>query len=109
MDVAMRLSLLVIGWIVGSTAACTTEKGVEVAPPPAEGGGSSPIDPGGAGIGVDRPAPDGSVRSTSYSGFGARRRLIVRDQAAWDTVWARFSGSVQPVPQAPTVDFATQM
>jgi len=108
----MRTSVIVCG-LLGALASCTTEKVVVLEPPPAADGSAnspnSPNDPNGAGIGVDRPAPSASERSTSYSGFGARRRLVVRDQATWDSVWTRFSGSVQPVPEPPAVDFATQM
>jgi hypothetical protein len=48
-------------------------------------------------------------RYSQYSGFGARRRLVVRDAATWDSVWTRFVGSVRPVPATPAVDFTTQM
>ena len=105
----MRSSLIVSGLLV-ALASCATETVVVLEPPPAsDGSASAPTDPGGNGVGVNQPAPDASVRSTSYSGFGARRRLVVRDQATWDSVWTRFSGSVMPVPPAPSVDFATQM
>jgi hypothetical protein len=49
------------------------------------------------------------VGSSFYSGFAARRRLVIRDAATWDTVWTRLVGSVMPVPPTPAVDFTTKM
>ena len=58
-------------------------------------------------VGSEHPAAD--VRYSQYSGFAARRRLVVRDAATWDAVWSQFVGSVTPRPDAPTLDFSTQM
>jgi hypothetical protein len=73
------------------------------APPPS--GSEALGDPG------VRPAFDSSlVRYGSYySGFDARTRLIVRDQATWESTWTQLTGAVQPKPPAPAVNFETQM
>lgn len=44
-------------------------------------------------------------RGFNASGPGARR-VVARDAAAWQAVWADMMGNVVPVPEAPKVDFA---
>lgn len=43
--------------------------------------------------------------TTQVSAIQERERGIITTQADWEAYWARFAGSVQPMPPAPTVDF----
>ena len=47
--------------------------------------------------------------STPISAIVDRRRLVIRDAAAWEAFWADFAAQVQPRPAPPDVDFSTQM
>ena len=44
-----------------------------------------------------------------YSGFSDSTRLVVRTQSQWNEVWARIAGNATPAPEAPEIDFATEM
>src|SRR3954469_11187774 len=84
-------------------AGCTSNGDVATSPslPP---GSLGVIDPGA------RPAFDSAlVRYMSYSGFMARTRLVVRDQATWESVWMQLTGGIQPKPPTPAVNFEKDM
>jgi hypothetical protein len=49
------------------------------------------------------------VHTTSLSGIADRRRIAIRTQEEWEAFWSEFTGTVQPQPPAPVVDFGTQM
>ena len=46
---------------------------------------------------------------TSSSGFDQPARLVVRDEATWQAVWAQVFARQRPVPSIPTVDFSREM
>lgn len=49
------------------------------------------------------------VLAARYSGIGDRRRVVIRDAAAWSAAWAELHAPSQPVEPAPNIDFATYM
>ena len=44
-----------------------------------------------------------------YSGIQDRRRLVIRDAAAWEQFWAQAMATVSRVPPTPAVDFTTSI
>ena len=44
-----------------------------------------------------------------YSGFTDSARVAVRTQSQWNELWARIAGNATPPPDAPEIDFATEM
>lgn len=44
-----------------------------------------------------------------YSGIGQPERLVIRDNATWQSVWTSIWSGTTPVPAAPNVDFAKEM
>lgn len=44
-----------------------------------------------------------------YSGFSDSARIAVRTQSQWNEIWARIAGNATPAPEAPEIDFATEM
>ena len=44
-----------------------------------------------------------------YSGFSDSTRVAVRTMSQWREVWARIAGNATPAPDAPEIDFATEM
>lgn len=46
---------------------------------------------------------------TYYSGIKTFERLVVRDAAAWQTVWTQIHTGRTPVTPPPTVDFSREM
>jgi hypothetical protein len=44
-----------------------------------------------------------------YSGIVQRERLVVRDDATWQTVWTSIWRGTTPTPALPNVDFANEM
>ncbi|MCE5279776.1 MAG: protease complex subunit PrcB family protein [Planctomycetaceae bacterium] len=48
-----------------------------------------------------------------WRGFNASqeapRRVVVKDQKAWEEVWSAMVGYLEPKPEAPKVDFDSQM
>ena len=44
-----------------------------------------------------------------YSGFSDSTRVAVRTMSQWREVWARIAGNASPAPDAPEIDFATEM
>ena len=46
---------------------------------------------------------------TYYSGIKTFERLVVRDAAAWQTVWTQIHAGSTPVTPPPTVDFSREM
>ena len=83
-------------------AACESSVAVEVL---LENGETIPAVPDGATA-----VAFGEVEeaSTSVSAIMDRERLVITDATAWEAYWARFSGSVAPMPPVPAVDFATE-
>jgi len=47
--------------------------------------------------------------SSPISAIVDRRRLIIRDAAAWEEFWGEFTARVEPRPDPPTIDFAAHM
>lgn len=83
-------------------------------------GCSSTADDSGAGLGPEYASeiPAGATQlafdpleevSTPISAIVDRRRLVIRDEAAWEAFWDDFAAQVQPQPEAPAVDFSTHM
>ena len=46
---------------------------------------------------------------TPMSSIVDRRRLVIREEAAWTSFWDEFVGAIVPKPDAPAVDFSTHM
>ena len=46
---------------------------------------------------------------TPISGIADRRRLVIRDEAAWTTFWSDFTAAIVSQPGPPSVDFSTHM
>jgi hypothetical protein len=75
------------------------------------GGCSSPqgsTSPPGTSIPITR------FRAEPYSfafnsGVEQPERLVVRDSAAWNTLWIRIHARQSPIPPLPTVDFTREM
>ena len=44
-----------------------------------------------------------------FSGFSDSARVAVRTQSQWNEIWARIAGNATPAPEAPEIDFATEM
>jgi hypothetical protein len=60
------------------------------------------------------PIPVVRLRSEPYSftyksGFVNPARLVVRDAAHWQTVWAQIQQGGSPVPSLPDIDFSREM
>src|SRR5688500_1320781 len=51
--------------------------------------------------------PD-DVAQYLYSGVEDRRRLFIKDAAAWAALWAEVTANVQPPPPVPASDFDTE-
>lgn len=47
--------------------------------------------------------------SSPMSAIVERRRLVMRDAAAWAAFWDEFSARIEPQPDPPAVDFTTHM
>ncbi|RSZ57197.1 hypothetical protein EJB06_21000 [Massilia atriviolacea] len=50
-----------------------------------------------------------TIASDRFSGVATARNVVVRDQAAFDALWAEHSAIRIPAPAAPKVDFKTEM
>ncbi|MBQ5948439.1 hypothetical protein [Massilia sp. ST3] len=50
-----------------------------------------------------------SVAKEAFSGVGAAREVVIKDQAAWSALWAEHTRNRTPAPPLPEVDFASQM
>ncbi|HEX8609804.1 MAG TPA: hypothetical protein VF800_00755 [Telluria sp.] len=50
-----------------------------------------------------------TIASDRFSGVATARNVVVRDQAAFDALWAEHSATRIPPPAAPKVDFSTEM
>ena len=46
---------------------------------------------------------------TCCSGIGQSERLVVRDNATWQTVWTSIWRGMMPTPALPNVDFTKEM
>ncbi|HEX2780360.1 MAG TPA: protease complex subunit PrcB family protein [Gemmatimonadaceae bacterium] len=44
-----------------------------------------------------------------YSGYSDSARVVVRNESQWREVWARIAGNATPAPEAPEIDFNTEM
>ena len=44
-----------------------------------------------------------------HSGFQNPARLVIRDAAQWEAVWAQTFNGVTPVPPRPAIDFSHEM
>lgn len=51
--------------------------------------------------------PD-DVAQYLYSGVNDRRRLFIKDAAAWTALWAEVTANLQPPPPVPAIDFDTE-
>jgi hypothetical protein len=94
-------SAFVIAGCTGSTNTPTVEEVAAGDLPPSDA------------VTIQAPPPRTGVFDTAFtrfrfnSGLGTRERLVVRDAAAWQALWARIArGSSPPVP---AVDFSTEM
>lgn len=72
----------------------------------------------GASPGVGRPPGDAvavaRLRSEPFSfayssGLEDSARMVVRDSAAWNSVWKRIHGTAGEVPGLPPIDFASEI
>lgn len=50
-----------------------------------------------------------NVASSAFSGIKAPRQVVIRDQAAWQALWAEHGAYAMPAPDLPKVDFARRM
>jgi hypothetical protein len=46
---------------------------------------------------------------TFYSGLDSPQRLVVRDDASWQTLWNEIHSRGTPVPPVPAIDFSREM
>jgi hypothetical protein len=67
-------------------------------------------------VGVPADAGDLAVRRETgpaafavNSGFSDSARVVVRTHSQWQEVWARIAGNASPAPEAPEIDFSTEM
>lgn len=50
-----------------------------------------------------------SIASNNISGVTTPKNVVIRDQAAWEKLWAEHGAFQQPAPALPKVDFTRQM
>ncbi|WP_157202166.1 hypothetical protein [Massilia sp. Root335] len=50
-----------------------------------------------------------TVARDDLSGVTARQTLVIKDQAAWDTLWRQHAAGRTPAPAVPKVDFTRRM
>lgn len=94
----MTVARAVIPALVAAALACSSD---------AIGGPEfSPLPEGAVAVGFSRMD---EVHASQYTGISERRRVVIRTQDEWLAFWSEFTGNVQPPPEAPSVDFATQM
>ena len=91
-----RLTLATV--ITGIAAACGGEEGTGPTWPE--------LPPGFVSIQYDLIE---EAHTTQISGITDRRRLVIPTQEEWEAFWSEFVGNVTPAPEAPVIDFATQM
>lgn len=53
--------------------------------------------------------PFTSVASSQLSHVMTPKKLVIRDQAAWEALWAEHTAGSEPAPPLPRVDFARRM
>lgn len=53
--------------------------------------------------------PYETVAKDTFSGVTTAQTVVVRDQAAWDALWARHAAGRTPLPAQPKVDFTRTM
>ncbi|WP_130429995.1 protease complex subunit PrcB family protein [Rivibacter subsaxonicus] len=63
---------------------------------------------GGEASSETRNVPFTTVAQSGNSGVTAGEGVVARNQAEFNTVWARFSSNLLPPPQAPAIDFGSQ-
>ena len=64
--------------------------------------------------GSETPVPVTRLRAepysfTYYSGLKAAERLVIRDEATWQTTWAAIWRNTTPGPALPAIDFEREM
>lgn len=50
-----------------------------------------------------------TVAMNAFSGIRTPRQVVVKDAAAWASLWAEHTATITPAPPLPEVDFNTQM
>lgn len=75
--------------------------------PKDEPGGGCPYCPGGGGAAVV--VTFETVDRGVHSGIRDERRVVIRDGAAWASLWAEHVAGRTPPPQLPAVDFSREM
>lgn len=50
-----------------------------------------------------------TVAKDTFSGVTAPQTLVIKDQAAWDKLWAQHTAGRTPVPSQPKIDFTRKM
>lgn len=58
---------------------------------------------------LDRPAELAALAYRMTSGLTEAERIVVKDSAAWATLWPRIVGSHRPMARVPSVDFSKEM
>lgn len=53
--------------------------------------------------------PYETVARDNLSGVTTRENVVIKDQAAWDALWARHGAGRTPPPARPTIDFTRRM
>ena len=71
-------------------------------------GPASPESSGGLPLRLEPLTVDGTLVGERYSGLTTRERLVVRDDAAWASLWSQITAHVQPTPALPAVDFGRE-
>jgi len=64
------------------------------------------VPPGAVALQLEQ-VPD-EVAQYLYSGVDDRRRLFIKDAAAWTTLWEEVTSHVQPPPPVPAIDFGAE-
>lgn len=59
--------------------------------------------------GVDQSVTLETLFTEAYSGMENARRVVVRDAAGWRALWGEIVGARTPRPEAPAVDFGSEM
>ena len=70
--------------------------------------GTATEPPAGTRLAITR-LSTGPYSLTFYSAIGESERLVIRDNATWQSVWTSMWRNVSPTPALPNVDFTREM
>jgi hypothetical protein len=72
-------------------------------------GGAHKVEPVGFLPKAGTVMPFTTVASSRMSGVATKQVVVIRDQAAWEKLWAQHGSYMVPAPALPQVDFTRQM